>query len=80
MTNVTRLCTTKALLTVNGQYPGPPVVAREGDRVVIKVTNNVKNNISIHWYLFCSRYSVIYLIKIILYADVPLVGAPNEFL
>ncbi|GLJ56936.1 hypothetical protein SUGI_1275820 [Cryptomeria japonica] len=50
MTNVTRLCTTKALLTVNGQYPGPPVVAREGDRVVIKVTNNVKNNISIHWH------------------------------
>ncbi|GLJ51016.1 hypothetical protein SUGI_1086350 [Cryptomeria japonica] len=50
MTNVTRLCTMKALLTVNGQYPGPPVVAREGDRVVIKVTNNVKNNISIHWH------------------------------
>ncbi|GLJ51123.1 hypothetical protein SUGI_1088310 [Cryptomeria japonica] len=50
MTNVTRLCTTKALLTVNGQYPGPAIVAREEDRVVIKVTNNVKNNVSIHWH------------------------------
>lgn len=35
---------------MNGRYPGPPVVAREGDRVVVKVVNNVSNNVTIHWY------------------------------
>ncbi|KAF6150319.1 hypothetical protein GIB67_034018 [Kingdonia uniflora] len=50
MKNVTRLCHTKSIATVNGQFPGPRIVAREGDRVVIKVVNHVQNNISIHWH------------------------------
>ncbi|GAU49270.1 hypothetical protein TSUD_176310 [Trifolium subterraneum] len=48
--NVTRLCHKKSIVTVNGQFPGPRIVAREGDRLVIKVVNNVQNNISIHWH------------------------------
>ncbi|KAK4270307.1 hypothetical protein QN277_023357 [Acacia crassicarpa] len=48
--NVTRLCHTKSMVTVNGQFPGPKIVAREGDRLVIKVVNHVHNNISIHWH------------------------------
>ncbi|XP_020586605.1 laccase-17-like [Phalaenopsis equestris] len=48
--NVTRLCKTKSILTVNGKFPGPRLVAREGDRVVINVVNHVKNNVSIHWH------------------------------
>ncbi|KAK9280424.1 hypothetical protein L1049_014113 [Liquidambar formosana] len=28
--NVTRLCHTKSIVTVNGQFPGPRIVAREG--------------------------------------------------
>uniref|UniRef100_A0A2N9E2B6 Laccase n=1 Tax=Fagus sylvatica TaxID=28930 RepID=A0A2N9E2B6_FAGSY len=48
--NVTRLCHTKSIVTVNGQFPGPRIVAREGDRLVIKVVNHVQNNISIHWH------------------------------
>ncbi|KAL1321413.1 hypothetical protein HN51_066217 [Arachis hypogaea] len=48
--NVTRLCHTKSIVTVNGQFPGPRIVAREGDRLLIKVINNVQNNISIHWH------------------------------
>ncbi|KAL2336638.1 hypothetical protein Fmac_011084 [Flemingia macrophylla] len=48
--NVTRLCHTKTMVTVNGQFPGPRIVAREGDRLLIKVTNHVQNNISIHWH------------------------------
>lgn len=48
--NVTRLCHTKSIVTVNGQFPGPRIVAREGDRVLIKVVNHVQNNISIHWH------------------------------
>ncbi|XP_047311365.1 laccase-17-like [Impatiens glandulifera] len=48
--NVTRLCHTKSMVTVNGQFPGPRIVAREGDRLLIKVINQVPNNISIHWH------------------------------
>ncbi|CAH9115654.1 unnamed protein product [Cuscuta epithymum] len=48
--NVTRLCHTKSMVTVNGKFPGPPIYAREGDRVVVKVVNHVSNNITIHWH------------------------------
>ncbi|XP_057436991.1 laccase-17-like [Lotus japonicus] len=48
--NVSRLCHTKHRVTVNGQFPGPRIVAREGDRLLIKVVNHVQNNISIHWH------------------------------
>ncbi|KAF7045225.1 hypothetical protein CFC21_054350 [Triticum aestivum] len=41
MANVTRLCATKSIVTVNGEYPGPALVAREGGRVVVRVTNHV---------------------------------------
>ncbi|KAH1207715.1 Laccase-17 [Glycine max] len=47
--NVTRPCHTKSMVTVNGMFPGPRVVAREGDRSVVKVVNHV-NNITIHWH------------------------------
>ncbi|KAL2936127.1 Laccase-17 [Bienertia sinuspersici] len=48
--NVTRLCHTKSVVTVNGQFPGPRIVAREGDRLVIKVVNHVQNNVTLHWH------------------------------
>ncbi|KAG4979684.1 hypothetical protein AAZX31_12G058200 [Glycine max] len=48
--NITRLCHTKSMVTVNGKFPGPRVVAREGDRIVVKVVNHVPNNVSIHWH------------------------------
>ncbi|KAK1298562.1 Laccase-17 [Acorus calamus] len=48
--NVTRLCHTKAMVTVNGRYPGPKIVTREGDRLLVKVINHVSNNITIHWH------------------------------
>ncbi|KAG9449292.1 hypothetical protein H6P81_009257 [Aristolochia fimbriata] len=50
MQNVTRLCHTKSIVTVNGHFPGPKIVAREGDRVLVRVTNHVPNNVSIHWH------------------------------
>ncbi|MCO5580525.1 hypothetical protein L7F22_034393 [Adiantum nelumboides] len=49
-TNVTRLCNTKALLTVNGEYPGPTSYVREGDKVVVNVTNLAPYNVTIHWH------------------------------
>ncbi|KAJ8764666.1 hypothetical protein K2173_007753 [Erythroxylum novogranatense] len=48
--NVSRLCHTKSMVTVNGQFPGPRIVAREGDRLVIRVVNHIQNNITIHWH------------------------------
>ncbi|CAK9165113.1 unnamed protein product [Ilex paraguariensis] len=48
--NVTRLCQTKTILTVNGKFPGPRIIAREGDRVLVKVVNHVSNNVSFHWH------------------------------
>nr|POF10274.1 laccase-17 [Quercus suber] len=48
--NVTRLCHTKSIVTVNGKLPGPAIIVREGDRVVVEVVNHVKNNVSIHWH------------------------------
>ncbi|KAL0309882.1 UNVERIFIED_CONTAM: Laccase-17 [Sesamum radiatum] len=43
MAKVTRLCHTKSMVTVNGKFPGPRIVAREGDRLLIEVVNNVPN-------------------------------------
>ncbi|KAM1576247.1 hypothetical protein ACFX15_032050 [Malus domestica] len=48
--NVTRLCQTKSIVTVNGQFPGPRIIAREGDRLVIKVVNHVQHNLTLHWH------------------------------
>ncbi|XP_074312051.1 laccase-17-like [Silene latifolia] len=50
MKSVTRLCHTKSIVTVNGQFPGPSIVAREGDRLLIRVINRVPNNVTIHWH------------------------------
>ncbi|XBI36680.1 hypothetical protein VPH35_122153 [Triticum aestivum] len=50
MANVTRLCGTKSIVTVNGEYPGPALLAREGDRVVVRVTNRVAHNVTLHWH------------------------------
>ncbi|GLJ19466.1 hypothetical protein SUGI_0351470 [Cryptomeria japonica] len=48
--NVSRLCHAKSIVTVNGQFPGPTIYAREGDTVLINVTNHLKYNMSIHWH------------------------------
>uniref|UniRef100_A0A0E0A093 Laccase n=1 Tax=Oryza glumipatula TaxID=40148 RepID=A0A0E0A093_9ORYZ len=50
MATVTRLCVTKSVATVNGQFPGPKLVVREGDTLVIRVTNNINNNVTFHWH------------------------------
>ncbi|CAA0836384.1 Laccase-17 [Striga hermonthica] len=50
MQKVTRLCQSKNIVTVNGQFPGPTITAREGDRVTVKVVNHVRYNVSIHWH------------------------------
>ncbi|GAB4833830.1 Laccase-17 [Ancistrocladus abbreviatus] len=31
-------------------FPGPQIVAREGDQVIVKVVNHVANNVTLHWH------------------------------
>lgn len=49
MRKMSRLCSTKTILTVNGKFPGPTLYAREGDNVLVKVVNHVPHNVTIHW-------------------------------
>ncbi|XP_048326991.1 laccase-15 [Ziziphus jujuba] len=46
----TRLCSTKNILTVNGQFPGPTLYARKGDTIIVDVHNKGNRNITIHWH------------------------------
>ncbi|XP_072992951.1 putative laccase-9 [Typha latifolia] len=46
----TRLCRTKRILTVNGKFPGQTLYVEKGDTMVVKVSNHVKGNITIHWH------------------------------
>lgn len=48
--NVTRNCETVAIATMNGMYPGPTLDINEGDTMVIKVTSNVDNDVTLHWW------------------------------
>nr|XP_043635353.1 laccase-4-like [Erigeron canadensis] len=50
MKQANRLCSKKPIVTVNGQFPGPTLYAREGDTVLVRVVNHVKYNVSIHWH------------------------------
>ncbi|WJX29734.1 laccase [Trifolium repens] len=49
---------TKSVVTVNGKFPGPQIVVREGDRLVVKVVNHVPNNISLHWFWMVWCFSI----------------------
>lgn len=49
MKNMTKLCSTKPIVTINGKFPGPTLYAREDDNVIVNLTNNVSYNVTIHW-------------------------------
>ncbi|XP_062160108.1 laccase-14-like [Alnus glutinosa] len=49
-TPYTRLCSTKNILTVNGQFPGPTLHVNKGDTIVVEVHNKANYNITIHWH------------------------------
>ncbi|KAH7548195.1 hypothetical protein ACOSP7_032434 [Xanthoceras sorbifolium] len=50
MKNTTKLCSTKSIVTINGKFPGPTLYAREDDNVIVRVTNHVQYNVTIHWH------------------------------
>ncbi|XP_050269245.1 laccase-14-like isoform X2 [Quercus robur] len=49
-TNFTRLCSTKSMLTVDGQFPGPVLRVQKGDTAFVTVQNNGKYGVTIHWH------------------------------
>ncbi|XP_044510626.1 laccase-14-like [Mangifera indica] len=48
--NFTKMCSTKSMLTVNGSFPGPTIVARKGDTMFINVINQGIYGVTIHWH------------------------------
>ncbi|CZR51745.1 related to laccase precursor [Phialocephala subalpina] len=40
----------RTMLVMNGQFPGPLIRVNEGDRVLVNVTNELKNGTSMHWH------------------------------
>ncbi|KAM7518631.1 hypothetical protein LguiB_017593 [Lonicera macranthoides] len=55
-TPYTRLCSTKNILTVNGQYPGPTLFAHRGDTIIVDVHNKGSQNVTLHWYIYIYIY------------------------
>ncbi|CAN8303594.1 unnamed protein product [Cochlearia groenlandica] len=46
----TKLCSTKNILTVNGQFPGPILKVHKGDTIYVNVRNRASENITMHWH------------------------------
>lgn len=48
--SISQLCQQEMIITaVNGQLPGPTIVATEGDTVVVHMVNESPYNMTIHW-------------------------------
>lgn len=48
-TPYTRLCETKEIITINGQFPGPTLYANKGDAVIINAYNYANYSVTLHW-------------------------------
>ncbi|TYH18719.1 hypothetical protein ES288_A05G295300v1 [Gossypium darwinii] len=48
-TEITKLCSTKTILTVNGSFPGPQIRVRRGDTVYVNVHNQGRSAVSFDW-------------------------------
>ncbi|KAB2031180.1 hypothetical protein ES319_D05G287300v1 [Gossypium barbadense] len=48
-TEITKLCSTKTILTVNGSFPGPEIRVRRGDTVYVNVHNQGRSAVSFDW-------------------------------
>ncbi|KAG7537012.1 Multicopper oxidase type 3 [Arabidopsis suecica] len=46
----TKLCSTKTILTVNSQFPGPVIKVHKGDTIYVNVRNRASENITMHWH------------------------------
>ena len=44
-------CMQVTIISINGQYPGPTIRAREGDTIVVELENQMPTeNVVIHWH------------------------------
>ena len=57
--NFTRLCTTKSMLVVNGQFPGPAIHVRRGDTAFVNAHNNRKYGVTIHWCIYVYKHIIL---------------------
>ncbi|KAF6175631.1 hypothetical protein GIB67_022633 [Kingdonia uniflora] len=46
----TRLCNTKNILTINGQFPGPTLYVHRGDTLDVDFYNDADHNVTLHWH------------------------------
>lgn len=46
----TKLCSSKNILIVNGQFPGPTIHAHQGDTIIVDVINSGNYNVTLHWH------------------------------
>ncbi|KAF3448833.1 hypothetical protein FNV43_RR09744 [Rhamnella rubrinervis] len=47
---VNRLCNEQVITAVNGSLPGPTLLVKEGDKLVVHVFNESPYNVTIHWH------------------------------
>ncbi|CAL1403571.1 unnamed protein product [Linum trigynum] len=48
--NFTKLCSTKAMISVNGSFPGPTITVRRGDTAYVNVHNHGEHGVTLHWH------------------------------
>ncbi|KAJ5138163.1 hypothetical protein N7526_004396 [Penicillium atrosanguineum] len=60
----------KRVHLINGLFPGPTIEARPGDTLIINVTNNIQEPLSIHWHgLHIDSIYALSFLKLTYYAD-----------
>ncbi|EFJ29811.1 hypothetical protein SELMODRAFT_231207 [Selaginella moellendorffii] len=55
--SVNKLCRATRIVAVNGQFPGPSIRIQQGDKVIVRVHNMIRSNITIHWHGVQQRLS-----------------------
>jgi hypothetical protein len=56
-------------LSVVGKFPGPLIEANTGDRIVVKVTNNMVEGTAIHWHGMFQNGRRVYKTALVCYFD-----------
>lgn len=52
---VNRLCNEQVVPAVNESLPGPTILVKEGDTLIVHVINQSPYNLTIHWYVYLFR-------------------------
>jgi FtsP/CotA-like multicopper oxidase with cupredoxin domain len=43
-------CYKKLAITINGQIPGPTILAQQNDTIIVEIKNSLTENVTIHWH------------------------------